>query len=46
MAGDAVLLRKQRGRRRGRRIVERMRGRADAGLTTDEILALTRDPGA
>jgi AbrB family looped-hinge helix DNA binding protein len=44
IAGDAVLLRKLRGgRRRGRRIVERLRGRADRGMTTDEILALTRD---
>jgi len=27
---------------RGQRIVERMRGRATAGLSTDEIMALTR----
>lgn len=30
------------GYRRGRRIVEEMRGRATTGMTTDEILALTR----
>ena len=29
-------------RRRGRRIVDRMRGRATVKLSTDEILALTR----
>lgn len=34
-------LRKVRGNR-GRGIVERMRGRADGGMTTDEIMALTR----
>lgn len=28
--------------RRGRRLVERMRGRATVKLTTDDILALTR----
>lgn len=28
--------------RRGRALVEHMRGRATAGLTTEEILALTR----
>jgi AbrB family looped-hinge helix DNA binding protein len=40
---DVVLLRKARGgRRRGRTLVARMRGRADTGLTTDEIMALTR----
>ena len=32
-------------RARGRRIVEAMRGRADAGLSTEEILALTRGDG-
>ncbi len=40
---DAVLLRKARGsRRRGRALVTRVRGRADTGLTPDEIRALTR----
>lgn len=40
---DAVLLRKARGsQRRGRALVAHMRGRADTGLTTDEIMALTR----
>jgi AbrB family looped-hinge helix DNA binding protein len=40
---DAVLLRKARGsRHRGHTLVARMRGRADTGLTTDEIMALTR----
>ncbi|MBY0279329.1 AbrB/MazE/SpoVT family DNA-binding domain-containing protein [Candidatus Binatia bacterium] len=43
--GNAVRIRKARGPRRsgrGRSIVERMRGRATTGLSTDEILALTR----
>lgn len=40
---DAVLLRKAHGsQRRGRACERRARGRADAGLTTDEIMALTR----
>ncbi|HEX6909546.1 MAG TPA: AbrB/MazE/SpoVT family DNA-binding domain-containing protein [Longimicrobium sp.] len=43
MDGDAVRLQKaQAGSRRGRRIVEHMRGRATSGMTTDEIMALTR----
>jgi AbrB family looped-hinge helix DNA binding protein len=42
--GDSVLIRKARGRkRRGRRLVEQMRGRATVRLSTDEIMALTRD---
>lgn len=32
------------GESRGRRIVARLRGRARTGMTTDEILALTREP--
>ena len=41
--GDAVRVRKARqSRERGRRLVERMRGRGTRRLTTDEILALTR----
>lgn len=40
---DSVILRKARGsRRRGRALIAHMRGRADTGLTTDEIMALTR----
>jgi AbrB family looped-hinge helix DNA binding protein len=43
MDGDAVRLRKANGKnRRGSRLIEHMRGRATAGLTTDEIMALTR----
>lgn len=38
-----VQIRKVEGAdRRGRALVEHMRGRATAGLTTEEILALTR----
>jgi AbrB family looped-hinge helix DNA binding protein len=41
--GNAVRIRKARGRnRRGVRLVERLRGRASSGLTTDEILEHTR----
>lgn len=44
--GDTVrLLRTQdTGAGRGRRVVGRLRGRARIGMTTDEILALTREP--
>lgn len=40
--GDVAVLRKANGRRRGRKIVEAMRGRGSVRMTTDEILALTR----
>ncbi len=40
---DGVRIRKARGTtRRGRALVARMRGAAGRGMTTDEILALTR----
>lgn len=41
--GDVVVLTKADGApRRGRRIVESIRGRGDVPMTTDEIMALTR----
>jgi len=41
--GETVILRKaDRGGRRGARLIRAMRGRATAGLTTDQIMALTR----
>lgn len=43
--GTAVRLRKVRGRQRrgrGHSVVERLRGKATARMTTDEIMALTR----
>jgi AbrB family looped-hinge helix DNA binding protein len=43
--GNAVRIRKVRGRQqrgRGRSIVEHLRGKATSGMTTDEIMALTR----
>lgn len=41
--GDAVRIRKARkSSRRGDALVDRMRGTATTGLSTDEILALTR----
>lgn len=44
LEGDHVILEKASGgRRRGRRVVERLRGRATTDLSTEEILALTRD---
>jgi AbrB family looped-hinge helix DNA binding protein len=45
MDGDGVLLRKVQGARaRGRALVEHMRGRASGGMSTDEIMVLTRAP--
>lgn len=42
--GDLVILQKASGgTQRGKRIVERMRGRATIRMSTDEIMALTRD---
>lgn len=41
--GDVVVITKCSGGRRGRRIVDAMRGRGDVPMSTDEILALTRD---
>ncbi|MGH2972117.1 MAG: AbrB/MazE/SpoVT family DNA-binding domain-containing protein [Gaiellaceae bacterium] len=42
--GDAVrLTRAKEARGRGGAIVERLRGRATSGLSTDEIMALTRE---
>jgi AbrB family looped-hinge helix DNA binding protein len=40
--GNTVRLVKAEGQRRGRTLVEKMRGRARTRLTTDEIMALTR----
>jgi len=44
-AGDTIVVRKAIGRpSRGQAIAERLRGRGDVALTTDEIMALTRRP--
>lgn len=43
--GTAVRIKKARGSRtrgRGRSIVEHLRGKATSGLTTDQIMSLTR----
>ena len=41
--GGAVLIRKaDQNRRRGRRLVDHLRGRGDVRMSTDEILKLTR----
>jgi AbrB family looped-hinge helix DNA binding protein len=43
--GNAVRIRKARGKRasgRGRSVVAHLRGRATSGMTTEEIMALTR----
>lgn len=43
-ADDAIVVRKVGdGPRRGRRLVDRLRGRGDVRMTTDEIMALTRE---
>ncbi|MGH9166194.1 MAG: AbrB/MazE/SpoVT family DNA-binding domain-containing protein [Acidimicrobiales bacterium] len=40
---DAIVVRKAKGSpTRGRRLAERLRGRGDVEMTTDEIMALTR----
>lgn len=40
---DTIIVRKVTdGPTRGRRVAERLRGRGDVGMTTDEIMALTR----
>lgn len=42
---DAIVVRKARDApTRGRQLVERLRGRGDVEMTTDEIMALTRQP--
>lgn len=43
--GNVVRIRKARGRRkrgRGRSIVEHLKGKATSGMTTEQIMALTR----
>ncbi len=43
MADDAILVRKvEGGSNRGRDMVNRLRGRGDVRLSTEEIMALTR----
>ena len=45
--GGRVWLRKRKpGAARGRSLVARMRGRAGKRMSTDDIMALTRDAGA
>lgn len=39
---DTIVVRKAKGGGRGRRVAERLRGRGDVAMTTDEIMALTR----
>ena len=42
-ADDTIVIRKvDGGFSRGRRMVDRLRGRGDVAMTTDEIMALTR----
>lgn len=42
--GEAVLRKLEERPGRGRRIVQRLRGRATTGMSTEEILSLTREP--
>ncbi len=39
---DALVIRKRDGPGRGRRVADRLRGRGDVAMSTDEIMALTR----
>jgi AbrB family looped-hinge helix DNA binding protein len=41
--GDAVKITKEADSDRGRELVDRMRGAARGGMSTDEIMALTRE---
>lgn len=41
-AGEVHLMKAEGRQARGRRLVERMRGKASKRLSTDEIMALTR----
>ncbi len=43
-AGAIVVRKVKDGPTRGRQLVERLRGRGDVRLTTEEIMALTRRP--
>jgi AbrB family looped-hinge helix DNA binding protein len=44
LTGDNVIIRKvEEKQNRGKRLVEHLRGRATAQMTTDEIMALTRE---
>jgi AbrB family looped-hinge helix DNA binding protein len=43
VVGDSVRIRKAARQSRGRQLVDRMRGAATSRLTTDQILALTRE---
>lgn len=44
LAGNGVVLTKaKRGARRGQRVVDHLRGRGTVRMSTDEILALTRE---
>jgi len=43
LVGGCILIKKAKHKpHRGAKIVERMKGRADIGMTTDEIMKLTR----
>ena len=41
--GDGIRITKASDSDRGRGLIARMRGRANGGMTTDEIMALTRE---
>lgn len=42
VVGQSVRIRKAKKQSRGREIVEHLRGSGTSGMTTDEIMALTR----
>jgi len=41
--GDLILKRSDPNGSRGTRVVQALRGKSEVGMTTDQILALTRD---
>jgi antitoxin PrlF len=41
--GDGIRITKSSDSDRGRALIARMRGRANGGMSTDEIMALTRE---
>jgi AbrB family looped-hinge helix DNA binding protein len=43
VVGDTVRIRKQKRGDRGRRLIEHLRGKGTIKMTTDEIMALTRN---
>ncbi len=43
-AVSIVKAKRKQGKSRGQRLIEHLRGKSDIAMSTDEIMALTRDP--